>query len=626
MVTKAYRAQTRIFIEEMDVDGDNIFPTGEVIEMPLFDSVTWSTSSSFNKSATINMSNPLEQISTSIRHAKGFYKGGKLSDDSYLTDYDNFIAVYFDEDRSTLNPEYEEVLTGTAENDLLKDDFIYGVKKLPAHSYTGTEDIGFVMVPMQRVWIVTHTDGLGNEITLNEGSSKERWSVWAGILSGFQESYASESDSTITATVKGLSRFMELTDVFSNFRLSRYQGTLNDKYAKVINDGLYSKFKGVELLGSLKPAAFLTLPVFLANFFYTQMGNDINYDVEFGAEVVSNDFFLKQPIWKLNTNSSDCWQQITEGDTSMAYGILKPFEEDGIDTLKDLWEGNSVETWQMLPSVHIDPLILELFDDTELAIMKKQLQGSFELTDNNMINCKDMLVKAAQAIMASAYEDDFGNIIFEVAKTWNAPHKGKGFIADSVYASSGYEELLLDGELNLDYVITDTDIDTSNKSFDEGNLVTYVETPANYQFIEQGEDIQRRHLTGMLSDTNTDNIELQRRFGVRLLTTTPLVTNTVNMGLETYQEFKKALDTFAGSAKQLRNYSTYAASITTNFLHWLKVNKNILWHTDGALWLITDKNLSYSQEGSLTCTFTLTLRHRIKERVGYPFLDIYIEG
>jgi len=608
----------------MQVSQSSVVPTGKLREVPIFNSVNWSVSNGFQKSASFQLNNPDEVLTTSERSDKAWFRGVKTSAESHVAPYVTSISKMYDTHKEVLNLKYKNSLERAKDLDLTDPDFIYGVKQLPVYSHTSGEDISLYLVPMQRVWIVSKTEGLGLETT----QGKDRYNVWAGILTGFNETFGSEGDSTITVNAKGLSRFLELTDVFSHFRLLEYQGNLYDKYASILNENLFNKFTGTELLGNLKPSSFATLPVFLANFFYTQSGNDINYDLESINLGKGTDFFLHEPIWKLNTDSATCWQQIIEGDSSMAIGKVGPYKQGGLDTLEDLWAGSTVRVWQMLPSVYIDPLILAMFEeDSVVSIMQKQLKGSFELADNNMINCKDMLTKAAQAIMASAYEDDFGNIMFEIPPFWSAPDKKGNFNMDEKYSNSTFGVFMEDIDHNLDYIISDTDLYGINKNFDESNIVTYVETPSNFQYeINTGEVVERIYLTGRVSSDDVENVELQRRFGVRLETTVPIITNAINLGLEDREQFKKALDQFAWTCQQLRNYSAFASSIDTNFLHWLQVNRNVLLFYDSAIWFITDKTLSFNREGgAISCSFTLTMRHRINERLGYPFLDLYID-
>lgn len=622
-VGKAIQAHARVFLEELELKEDgSIVPSGVLQELLWFDNVSYNTSSDFQKSGSIAISNPMEKFSTSLRSAQAVFKGSRSNQAETLRNYANTVLDIFADELEFINSDKTEEYEDTSKNPLIDDpDYFYGIfEKNPNKFSTEVKETSFILAPMQRVWILTHSTGLG----YGQGS-QERFNIWAGIVAGFQETFSSEGETTLTVTLRGLNRFLDLTDVFANYRLEAYQGTLLDKYAQVLKKNLYSRYSGLELLTTLPIVSYVALPLFLANYYYTQAGNEIDYDFQIKASV-NSDFFHYYPIWKLNTDLDSCWRALEEGYDDLGFGKARPYQLDGKDALLDLWEGREVQTWEMLPSFYVDPLLIELFNDTSLKVMQQKIQKSFSLSDDSTSTAKDIIVKAAQAIMASAYEDDFGNIIMEAPQFWSAPDNNGGLIASSYYESSDFARLLKDSSHNYDYVIPDSLIFSSTKSFDESNIVTYVETPANYQKVNNDEYFQTRFLTGRLNANDPVNLNLQRRFGTRSLTTTPIVTNKINLGAEDLTSFQKALTAFAESSRNIRNYSSSAASLDVAFLHWLQVNKNLLWLGDEALWFISDKSVSYSNSGAVSCNFTISLRHRLSEHLGYPFLDLYIMG
>lgn len=623
--TQSFIAQTRIFVEKITVDGSVIIPQGILQEINDFENVNWNTSNAFNKGGTVSMSNPLEKFTTSYRNNKIYFQGTSKLENEEINRYARDITKRFSDGREILNPDLKKEIETDNENYLLKDNFVIGTKLIPSYIVTSKEEEGFYLCPLQRIWIVTRTLGLGQEPSLN----KERYTVWAGIIGGITESFTATGDVTLNLTLKPLSRILELTDMFQNYRILPIQGTLYDKYAKVLNDNLYVKYLGTDPLSILPPTSFLTLPVFLANFYYTKMGNELDYNLNPMYPYLNRggDFFYQEPIWKLNTDNSRCWDQLVKGDEGMPLGRQKPYSDNGTDTLKDLWNGNAVSVVQMTPSVYIDPLIVELFNETGgLQLFQNKFVSSFQLIDNTMVNCREIIIKAAQAIFANAFEDDFGNIIMEVPRTWLTPNAGGDFLPDEKYDLSKYGGILHDSALNLDYVITDKDIESYSKSFDESNIVTYAEVPAQFQWdLSLDETAKVIFMTGRLKLDDPTISELQRRYGIRVLTTQPITANKINLGKTNADQYMKALQQIAHSALMLRNYTAFAANIETSYLHWLEVNKNILWLNDEALWLISDKTISYSQEGALRCSLTITMRHRINEKLGYPLLDIYID-
>ena len=613
----------RIFTEEVSFKGSDAVPTGKVVEIPIFTSVVWSTSSDFRKTATITLDNALEKITSTVRYPDNGYSDN-ISYDFITELYAKDLFERYKDSQVYLNPDID--LLQDSSQFLLNDDFVPAVSELEGFVYTDNNR-PFSFLCNQRIWI------LSSVINATSGVETKKHNVWSGVVSGFSDNF-SEGGCTVTINVSGLSRFLELTNLFNNYRYSFYKDTLFEKYLKEIQDNLYSFYSGTDILTRLNPVGILLFPIFLANFYFTGQGHNYNYSKSFSDRV--GDFFLQEPLWFLNTSHSEIWDQIKTGKVSaFSNESLQPFSSDSDinQTIQDLIEGNDVETWQLIPSVYLDPVIEEIYtegSESDLQIFQLIFQQTFELTDNSSMVAKEFLIKAAQAIMANVYEDDFGNIVFEVAKTWSSPASTHGFIADTAYRDSEYSDILHDPDHKEEYIIPDSDYFTHGKSFNEANIVTHVEVPTGFSFemASQSELIKDRYLTGRTRASDEDVLNMQRRYGVRLLTLNPVTLSKYNLGLESSDKFLEVLDRFAKNVFLLRNYAAHALTIETKFKPFLSVNKNILWLHDEALWLIKDKTLSYTvgdTSGSYSCNFICTLRHKITDKATYPFMDILIE-
>ena len=609
----------RLFVEEINLSGDRLFPTGLVTEVSFFDNLVWKTSLDFQKSATITINNCLEKFTTSLRHPDKLVPS-EIVDDAKLLSYCKGLHSEYKDKIQT----YGGTLKIDPESFLLEFENLIGVNSLESYVYTENNK-AFCLVPNQRIWIVSESSAVDYA---RDSSINKKQNIWAGMIGGFTKTN-SETDSTITINVSGLSRFLELTNIYENYRLLAYTGDLLESYVTELNKNLYSRFKGTQMLTALKPISFALLPVFLANYFYTAQGNKKDYTPS--TEVDPN-FFLQDVLWLLDTDANNCWDDIVNGSD---VAILGKLGKDNLSYLvSELFAGNEVSVYDLLPSVYVDPLFIEIFNDKSIGVVPLLIQQTFALIDDSSVTGKDLLTKTAQSIMGAAYEDDFGNICLEVSRTWSSPkdsdpfNENNGFIVNPDYRDSQYSSLLSDIGHNKDYIIADTDLFSSAKAFSEGNLVTHVEVPAGLNFnTEFGELIQRTRLTGVTGSSNEMVLRMQTKYGVRSLTTESLTANTMNLNKADAGEFKKALDAFALSTLQLRNYSATALSINTRFLSHLSVGKNVLVLSEEVLALINSKTFSYSimEEGaSYSCAFVLSYVHRIDDKVVYPFFDIVL--
>lgn len=626
----------RLFVEQISLDGDVLVPTGKVVEVDFFNSLIWSTSADFKKFGTVSFENALEKLTSSLKHPDSSYKSALISYDYLTEEYASKVQKNFQDRQVYFNPDVDRFKIAQSGEQfgsefLLQEDYLLGCNSL--ESYVSTkENLPVCFVPSQRVWILSTSIC---PLDLDNQGSEKRTNIWAGVVTGFSDNF-SEGGCTVSISLSGLSRFLEMVDIFQNHRLSTFMNTAVEAYVKLLNDNLYSKYAGREMLTELGPVSYVLLPVFLANFYLTAQGNRIIYSQDDSTELLPRDpaFFMQEPLWNIKTDSEVCWQDIINGPDNVLYGKASPysFQSDYNTTVEAMLNGEDVFVWQLLPSAYVDPLIISLFSEDSLKIMPRILQQSFDLIDTSSLSAKDLLVKVAQAVMSSVYEDDFGNIVLEVSKLWSAPQEGGSFIADLVYRDSlSFKSLLIDPDHGQDYIISDADYFNHNKSFNEANIVTHVEVPTGYfQNIDTNEVVGTLYLTGRTSVEgieNSDVLKLQRRFGVRILTASPVTYSTVNLNFDTYADYKKALDAYAKTLLKLRNYASEALTLETRFLHHLSVNKNVLWLHDEALWLIKDKTLTYTlseKNASYSCSFVLSFRHKLYEKASYPFLDLYI--
>lgn len=612
----------RIFTEEVSFRGSDAVPTGKVVEIPIFTSAVWSTSADFRKTATITLDNALEKITSTVRHKDNGYSNRVPLADKISFMYVRDIYERYKDSQAYLNPDIDLLQDSTMF--LLGDDFVPAVSELEGFVYT-ENNRPFSFLCNQRIWI------LSSVINTDSGVETKRHNIWSGVISGFSDNF-SEGGCTVTINATGLYRFLELTSLFNNFRYSSYKDTLFEKYLADLQDNLYKFYTGTDILSRLSPVGMLLFPVFLANFYFTGQGHNFNYKKDISPRV--GGFFVQEPLWFLNTSHSEIWRQIQEGDISaFSNESLQPFSSlsDFNTTIQDLIDGNDVETWQLIPSVFLDPIIDEIYQEgskSSLRLFQLIFQQTFDLNDTSSVVAKDFLIKVAQSILANVYEDDFGNIVFEVAKTWSSPASTHGFIADTAYRDSEYSDILHDPDHKEEYILPDSDYFTHGKSFNEANIVTHVEVPTGYGYEINNEEIIDRYLTGRTKSSDEDVVNMQRRYGVRMLTLNPVTVSRSNLGLESNDAFLKVLDSFAKNVFLLRNYATHALTIETKFKPFLSVNKNILWLHDEALWLIKDKTLSYTvgdTSGSYSCNFICTLRHKITDKATYPFMDLLIE-
>lgn len=622
----------RLFVEQISLDGDVLVPTGKVVEVDFFNSLIWSTSADFKKSGTVSFENALEKLTSSLKHSDSLYKATEVSYDATTEDYAYRVQKNFQDRQVYFNPDIDRFKIAQSGSQfgsefLLQEDYLFGCNSLDSYVSTA-ENLPVCFVPFQRVWILSTS--LTTTDVDYDGSDKKRTNVWSGIVSGLSDNF-SEGGCTVSMSLSGLSRFLELTDIFQNYRLSGYMKTDIEQYLTLLKDNLYSLFAGTEMLTTLAPFSYMLLPAFLANYYFTSQGNKIQYL----RSVQSRDtaFFCQEPLWFLNTDSDSCWMDIKNGNGKVALGKVAPYSSETTfnTTIQSMLSGEEVYVWQLIPSVYVDPLIDEIFSSDPLKVMQRVLQQNFELIDTSSISAKDLLVKVAQAIMGSAYEDDFGNLVLEISKIWSCPDINGSFISDPAYTKSLYSPLLKDPDHNFDYIISDASYFGHNKSFNEANLVTHVEVPTGYfQNVDPGEVVTARYLTGRTSvegPENQDVLRLQRRYGLRVLTASPVTISQYNLGMDSYEAYQKALDSFAKCLFQLRNYASEALTLETEFLHHLSVNKNVLWLHDEALWLIKDKTITYTlgeKSASFSCSFVLSFRHKIYERAPYPFLDLFI--
>lgn len=605
------KVSVRLFVEEINFVSNQLFSTRKVIEFPFFNSLVWKTSLDFQKSATISFDNPLEKLSTSVRHPDSLsVSPEKKVMDSEVERYCSEVFRSFG-DRLT---KFNSGQTDTPETFLRGDDFLLGIEN--PESYFYTEDSSPICLTVyQRVWIVS-------ESYVGDDTDK-KYSVWAGVVTGFNET-SSETGNTFTVTVSGLSRFLDLTNIYENYRLTGFSGDLIENYLNVLNENLYSNYKGTQLLTSLPLVSLALLPVFLANFFYTSQGNKKDYDPSSGKPVDKN-FFLQDVLWRLNVDESNCWDAITQGSEGALMGKRgDPEYLSGI--VNRLFSGETVSVYALTPSVYVDPLLIEIFNNNRIRVMNILLQQVFNLIDETAITAKDLLVKVAQNTMAAAYEDDYGNIILEVSRLWSAPENPDGFVVTPEYRNVSF---LKDYGHSRDYVLPDSCWFSHTKGFNEGNLITHVEVPSGFDYsVLPSEFVTRTRYTGRTSTDDPEILKIQRRYGVRSLVTSNLALAVMSLGIK-YDDYIAALNAFAKSVLSIRNHSTIAITLNTRFLNHLAINKNILFLKDESLCLLNEKTLTYNlgeESASYSCDFVLSYRHRLNESLTYPFYDLILGG
>jgi len=611
------KISVRLFIEEINFVGDSLFSTKKVIEFPFFDSLLWKTSLDFQKSATITFDNPLEKLSTSVRHPDSmpispFPKGMDENTEKYCSD----IYDHYSDQLNVLNDKQEL----SPETYLRGDDFLLGLENLESYVHIG--ELGPVCFTVyQRVWIVS-------ESYIGEDRDK-KYNIWSGIISGFNET-SSETGITFTVLVSGLSRFLDLTNIYENYRITAFTGDLIEKYIQELNDSLYSKFIGTQLLTKLPVVSYALLPVFLANFYYTAKGNKKDYgigsrDPFLSDAVPDKDFFLQDALWLLNVDESNCWDAIIDGHEGALFG-KRGGQAYLSEIVPRLFNGEQVYVYELTPSVYVDPLIIEVFNNPEINVMNVLLQQAFNLIDETAMTGKDLLTKVAQNIMGVSYEDDFGNIILEISKVWSAPENPDGFVVTPEYRN---DSILKDVGHNRDYVIPDSWWFSHTKGFNESNLVTHVEVPSGFDYgILPDEYVLRTRLTGRTSSTEQEILRLQRRYGVRSLVTSNIALAGMSLGKD-HDDYIESLNTFAKAVLSLRNFSSVAVTLNTRFLDHLSVGKNILFLKDESLCLLNEKTVSYAVEeasASYSCDFVVSYRHRLTEKITYPFYDLILGG
>ena len=670
-----YRPQCRVFAAELTADGTA--STGNLVEIP-FQVITYNNSSDLGgKAISITMMNPGTVFTTTVGEIPPGLKGGEataghiMNVEKYLDDvYKNYSdTIYY------ANPAIRDVPIGSRYNAAFKitaygiNDDALKVTTMSTGSDFGGLNNSFILGKMQRIWIAVHTDTLGK-------SGKDKYSIIAGVITGFGETYDVNGSAIWTINCKGLSRFLELTPVHQNYALNDLNKTLfNEITQNMIKPVILDEGKAMDnILANFSIPSMMMYPVWVANACFTQMGLNNDYDLISGIRFIqSSGMFNYELLWQFDDPINipprqDIIKAQYEADkgsytlvddplmvwaSGMRNAIYNDAEyhlynlngrigDDGnIEILGKLLFTNPsmVKVADLIPRIYYDPLITKMLDPkATLSIFNKRIRSAFKLIGTSTMSGAEVFNKIASTLLAVCREDDFGNIILEIPKHWLAPYKGGSYNLNIKYKDFWESQNMPKGDMELhdeDYIIDKMAMKGYSRTEDEGNIITHVEAPASPNWFSVNENLTQMAYVGRISINDSDNpalkdylLNMQSRYGLRIFTAPPLNTDGTSTNLGTDKnndkDLQAMLNKYAESMLYLRNFAQKSQTIQYQLYHWLDCNRTLFMPERNEIWLIANKSMTYSAKGSVSFSMTCAYGHAVGEQIGYPFLDMYI--
>jgi len=641
----------KVFLEELDMTGNNAYTTGKLTELKGWSNVTYNQAASLSKSMNITIPNSLDLLTTSIQHTD---KTKVSADTEAAKRYIDDIYSKYESQITYTNPFRANKGLTDRYSEFLDKSFHYGVLDQKALDITSIETSGFAVTLMQRVWVLFRTDGLSNT------PEDVKYSVVAGIITGVGDEYDVEGTAyNLQLSISGLHRLLELSQIHISAPVYNLKDDLTKEIAEHIMKPILQGFAAYEnAFANLSPCGGYVFALWLTNMMFSFQGSKSDYNNVHTDR--NHGYFYHEPLWILPKMPLK-QGKIINGYASTVYkhwviavkdALDRPEENVLVDSNMDkirnsfvpeaLYTGETdVEVFDLIPIPVFDPLITLLFEKT--GVVQKKIRGAFELFAINTMTAADIITKIATAATAVCYESDSGQIVIEIPKTWRAPHNDKRVDLIKEYETFYTETTKLEGEEEFlgvldirgkesyteDYIIHGGFLKNRSSDHNESNIVTDVEATANMNFVSAGEKLLDLSSTGRTSiDAPYQNIlQLQRRFGIRSEQLEPILTNGFSFQTDDSGEaanLSDMLDKYAESTMIYRNFAQKACTFATVFLHWLSVNNNILYAERGELWMMTDKSLSYSSSGEYSCSFSTAWGHSLGERLGNPFIDAYV--
>ena len=683
-----------MFAAELSPDGQS--STGKLIEIP-YQTVSYNNDSNLGgKTISIGMPNPNTLFTTSVtegipghQHGEttiGHYKNIK----NYLSIIDDFYAdtVYY------ANPLKEAKLDLNYQPDYIKSKPAYGITEealrifviLQGDTISGIT-YPFQVAKMQRIWLAISTDTLGKE-------RKDRYSIVAGVITGFAETWDANGSAIWSINAKGLSRFLELTPAQLNYFIDDPNKTLfNEISTEILKPVLLNTSKGMEnILSEMSIPTAMMYSIWLANMSFTQMGLDNDYFLnnsnDSRSRAHSRRMFNHEPLWQfdnwqsiparyaienrqfledrfvngkmtvseeadfaITSDSSDIWADSMrkalygESEKHIASLDSRISVQNEIDSIAEelFITPSRITVADLIPRVFCDPLITKMLDPkATLGIFQKKIKTAFALFGTSTMTVTDILNKIASTILAVCREDDFGNIILEIPKHWQAPMGGS---TGEYNCNSRYKEFweanedMPTGDAVLhdqDYILDKMGVKSYSRTEDEGNIITHVDAPSKPDFITIDETLLTMKYTGRVSVVGSSNYtkaylkDMQSRYGLRPFTTPPIYTGSLSYvtnkdgKYEMKADLKEMLNIYAESMLYFKNFAQKSMTLQLQAYHWLDCNRTLFMPERNEIWMIVGKAFSYSAKGSLTFSLTTAFGHAIGEEIGYPFLDMYI--
>lgn len=684
MIFTGKQVSAKIFVEELAASfgvSDRVNPytysTGRLQEITNFKAIEFSNSSSLDKTFRITLANPGHVMATSIRVPRGLSKPQTTDDDrkqnkQYLEDlYDSHTITPFG-----LSDNESDRIRAVA----LDGEFIYGYRSDGVHDVGVKND--YMLGEMQRIWCILRI----------ETEQGVRYHRLGGIITGFYEGVDYAGQTTFTIACAGFCRLLELARVHTKQYFGAFYETQSELFAKAVLSQIFSSRDASQqdgIMASYGPFGVMLYAIWVTNATFSWYGRKGLYAQAKIFDAIQNqtDFvntmFYQAPIWLLSAQvpqapedvasrlkhlepkevmpqSFATWINATKAMFTDRKGngtYLSPRNQVYQDRKyeqrvnKELFENDTnlefFNVAKLLPRVYYDELIQHLYsDDSGLQIFEKRLVSSLQMYTLSTSMASDILTKMAATILGVMREDDAGNLMFEIPRYWEAPalnadpfYNGgaeePNHITISAYAKD--KKSLPDTCVTVDpdsaeYILHGNNLKGYNGSVAEANVVTHVEIPSKYQFMEPGSEV----ITGMTTtgySGNTKNEErkrtiemLERRYGFRSMTAQSLYSEglTVKNPNGEAVRLKVALDNYADCLLDFRNYARMAITATVSYSPWIDCCRNALLMDRGELWMIIGKQVTYrigETEGDATTTLSLSNGHYVSERLGYPYLD-----
>lgn len=621
-------AEVKVFAEEVK----NNKTTGYLIEIPHARSVSTKTTDSLEKGGSFTLLNPQRVLSTSYV-GDTFIYGEKENTYNYLQNIYNQTESEF---ANRTGKSIGDIIVG--ENFLDRNTKI-GVRGTDAMEIYGCE-YEWSLEFQQRIWIVYKTSGI---------KDKDKYTIWAGIINDFSESYDPNGNSEVAINMSGISSPLANAMVHEQSIVEVPYETEDIKVAQKTLNNILNNFNGSEtIFQNLSPAGVLIYTLWVCNKLYTYDGRrdfyyrDTNSD-RVGERTDKN--FWKEPLWNFygfprredftaDNYNNEIADMLINGPESITrnsrfIGDISFYADRLFNT------NDRPRIIDYLPTVYIDPAIALLFKNS--TSFQKKVRTSMELFSTNSTSAFDVLNKTAADLMINIFEDDYGNVIMEIPSYWEAPkYNDEWAILNNTYNTEqifgkNVSEVISRYDNSADYILNNYDVQSFSKTISSENIVTNVEVPGMMHFIEIEEKVLQYEYTGISGEDN-DAIKkqseyLQRKYGMRLLTTDPVLTENIDRSdlHRTGITKKKMLNAFADAVFQLRNYTINSITLKTNFIHWLYPNRNIFFFENADIYTVTTKQLSYMADGEVTMTLNCSMGHKATETIGYPYLDTLLK-